>query len=177
MLNLKNFQGDIFVNGKQVNNDFDFSSVTDAVKIHLVPGHLKMQPKTKIVQTNEHTIYVVTVKQYMTQQASPEFDFMARWNNDNPMPLRTMVGWIEKETRGMVYMHLRGKALPVITCMRCGRELTNPVSRQYGIGPECMQKLGFSVDINDVDAIEERLEETEWSGWIIRSAITDMKEV
>ena len=113
----------------------------------------------------------ITVKAYMTKKSSPEFDFMAKWNNDKPMPLRTMQGVKVKETKGMVYMKLHGIGRPVITCMRCGRELTNPISRKYGIGPECITKLGFSYEIEDVDAITEALADVKWEGWVIKSAI------
>lgn len=119
----------------------------------------------------------ITVKQYMTKKAEPNFDFMAKWNNDNPMPLRTMQGWVEKETRGMQYMHLHGVGQQEVTCMRCGRRLTHPVSRHYGIGPECMQKVGIVADIEDVESIKEQLVKVEWTGWVIKSAITDQEEV
>ena len=103
---------------------------------------------------------------------------MAKFNNDNPMPLRTMQGTIEKETRGMVYMKLHGVGREEIHCMRCGRSLTNPISRHYGIGPECMQKVGFvGIGIEEVDLIKEKLQEVTWEGWIIKSAITDQREV
>ena len=115
----------------------------------------------------------------MTRKASPEFDFMAKFNNDNPMPLRTMVGIAEKETRGMVYMHLHGEAKPEVRCLRCNRELTNPVSRLYGIGPECIHKIPifFDIDIEDVDSIKEKMVNVEWSGWIVKSAIVEKEEV
>ena len=119
------------------------------------------------------TVYQITVRQYMTKPASPEFDFVAKFNNNIPMPLRTMVGTIEKETRGMVYMKLTGRGLATCTCMRCGRELTNPVSRYYGIGPECMSKLGLVRELDDVEGIKEDLAELKWEGWIIKSAITN----
>lgn len=64
------------------------------------------------VSSNE---YLITVKSYMTKKSSPGFDFMAQWNNDNPMPLITMVGTIEKETPGMVYMKLRGELVSTVT--------------------------------------------------------------
>lgn len=134
--------------------------------------------KTDIMTTSESQIYKITVKQYMTKPASPEFDFMAKWNNNNPMPLRTMTGIKLKETRGMVQMQLRGMAEKTCTCMRCGRTLTNPVSKLYGIGPECMSKLGMiRMDIEDVEGITQKLEEVEWTGWIIKSAITSQEEI
>lgn len=126
------------------------------------------------------TMYRITVKKYMTEMTEPNssFDFMLKWNNNNPMPLRTMVGWVEKETKGMVKMHLRGQAEATCTCLRCGRTLTNPVSKHYGIGPECMSKLGMvRLDINDIEGITQRLQEVEWVGWIIKSAITEKEEI
>ena len=113
----------------------------------------------------------------MTQKATPDFDFMAKWNNDNPMPLRTMIGTAEKETRGMIYMKLHGFAKPTITCACCGKELTNPISRHYGIGPICLSKLGIARDIEDVSGISEELVNITWEGWIIKSAIIEQEAV
>lgn len=121
--------------------------------------------------------YEITVKQYMTRKATPEFDFMAKFNNDNPMPMRIMQGTVEKETKGMVYMKLHGMARPTITCFCCGKELTNPISRKYGIGPICLSKMGIARDIEDVDGISEELVNITWTGWIIKSSITNKKEI
>ena len=41
--------------------------------------------------------------------------------------------------------------------MCCGKELTNPISRHYGIGPVCLSKMGISRDIEDVAGIKEDL--------------------
>ena len=41
----------------------------------------------------------ITVKSYMTQKSTPTFDFMSKWNNDTPMPLRVMYGTKLEETR------------------------------------------------------------------------------
>ena len=115
----------------------------------------------------------------MTEKASIGFDFMEKWNNDEPMPLRTMTGIKLKETAGMVRMKLHGQAEAVIKCMRCGRQLTNPVSQHYGIGPECITKIPMlmNLDINDIDTIKRKMVEVEWEGWIIRSAIIECEEV
>lgn len=123
----------------------------------------------------------ITVRQYMTKPATPEFDFMARWNNNNPMPLRTMVGTVEKETRGMVYMKLHGDiyAKQICTCMKCGRELTNPVSQYFGIGPECgghnyVNPFNTEEELrNAVSEYRAKLQNITWEGWIIKSAILD----
>ena len=94
---------------------------------------------TSVSDASANTEYRVTVKRYMTQRATADFDFMQKWNNDNPMPFRTMIGTVEKETRGMIYMKLHADiyAQTIPTCMKCGRPLTNPVSQYFGIGPEC----------------------------------------
>lgn len=154
----------------------DFKSICDDTHIKLYSKR-KRANMTQIDALESKTEYRITVKKYMTQTSTPQFDFMSKWNNNNPMPLRTMVGVEEKETKGMVFMRLHGQAEPVIKCMRCGRTLTNPVSQHYGIGPECMSKLGLVCDIDDVDTIKKKLVDVEWSGWIIKSAITEREEV
>jgi hypothetical protein len=161
---LQNYKGNIDIDGQ-----------LEAGK----PFHIVLTSKTKpqaVEEVKEQTEYRIVVKQYMTRKATPEFNFMTQWNNDNPMPLRTMTGYIEKETRGMVYMHLHGEGLETVTCMCCGKELKNPISRHYGIGPVCMAKVGITCDIDNIEEIKERLVNVKWSGWIIKSAILE-KEV
>ena len=51
--------------------------------------------------------YKITVKKYMTEPSTPNFDFQDKWNNGKPMPLCTMHGEVIKETRGMYYMELK----------------------------------------------------------------------
>lgn len=128
----------------------------------------------------EPTQYVFTVKEYMTRAGTPSFDFMIRWNNNIPMPLRVMVGTIEKETAGMVYANLHGEIITRETqfCMKCGKEITNPISRLFGLGPVCgghNYVNPFSSDEELNAAVEkyrtERLHNITWSGWIIKSAI------
>lgn len=180
---LKEWKGDIEINGEKVDDLNGFKPVSGQIHIKLLPnGYKRKQTRNSALQTHSGEdiiiLYRITVKQYMTRKASPEFNFMAKWNNDNPMPMRTMIGWIEKETPGMVYMHLKGKATDrEVTCMRCGKTLTNPISKKYGIGPECMSKIGFIGDIEDVDSAREKIAEIEWSGWIIKSAITEQIEL
>ena len=132
------------------------------------------------------TLYRVTVRQYMTRHATPDFDFMQKWNNDVPMPLRTMVGTIERETPGMVYMKLHGDITGKITqyCMKCGKQITNPVSQFFGMGPECgghhyvspfesEEELQRAVE----DYRKNYLHQIVWEGWIIKSAITEQEEI
>lgn len=129
---------------------------------------------------------MITVKQYMTKKSSPGFDFMSKWNNDIPMPLMTMVGTVEKETPGMVYMKLHGD-MPVKSmefCMKCGRQITNPVSKYFGMGPECGGHNYVNPFGSDTRLLEEvnkyrtqYLQKITWEGWIIKSAITSCKKL
>lgn len=144
------------------------------------PFHIILKsntPRQEKVQKDNDKEYRITVKRYMTRKASPGFDFMAKMNEDVPMPLVTMVGKKIKETKGLVYMQLHGFGEATITCMCCGKELTNPISRHYGIGPVCMSKVGIVADIEDVDTIKEKLAELTWTGWIIKSAIIEEVEI
>lgn len=183
---LKGWNGAVEVNGKAYDSidtvlasNFEagkpFTIVLKAHKAETVQAQNK--PETSVQKVSEKTEKRISVKAYMTRHATPEFDFMAKWNNDVPMPMRTMQGVIEKETRGMVYMRLHGFGEATITCAVCGKELTNPVSRHYGIGPICLSKLGIVREIDDVENIKEELENIEWTGWVIKSAITEEEEV
>lgn len=187
---LKNWKGRVEINGEEFDSIDAFissgKSLSASIDIKLLAEkkassavESKQYEKQSIESVESDTVYRITVKQYMTRktEAGSSFDFMLKWNNDIPMPLRTMVGTIEKETRGMVRMKLHGQAEATCNCLRCGRDLTNKVSRYYGIGPECMQKLGMiRMDINDIEGITEKLTEVSWEGWIVKSAITS-KEV
>jgi hypothetical protein len=128
-------------------------------------------------------VYQIKVKQYMTQPGSPSFDFMSKYNNDVPMPLRVMVGTKEKETPGMVYMKLHGEITEEKTyvCMRCGKLLSNPVSQYFGVGPECgghnyVNPFKSDAELKAaVDAMQRKLKATVWEGWVIKKAIESEK--
>lgn len=176
----KDWGGAIEVNGIQYdsvqNAENALQSLNDTMHVKLLAKRQNAN-KATVERSNDTVEYEIEVKRYMTQKATPSFDFMQKWNNDNPMPMRIMTGTVEKETRGMVFMKLRGLAKPTITCRCCGKELTNPVSRYYGIGPICLGKLGINLDIDDIDNIKEELVNIEWSGWVIKSAIIRKEEV
>lgn len=127
--------------------------------------------------------YKITVKKYMTEPATVNFDFQDKWNNGNPMPLCTMQGEVIKETRGMYYMNLHGKAEPTYKCLVCGKTLTNPISKLYGIGPECSEKVGLIRIESEEEAKEklkhimEQIDDISWSGWVIKSAIKEWEEI
>ena len=170
---LANWSGKVVVNGVEYDsvNDVPTLDFNNTTVITLLP--VKSYEKTPVTVVSDKVEHIITVRQYMTKPASPEFDFMDKWNNGIPMPMRTMVGTVEKETKGMVYMKLHGQGLPTVCCVRCGRELTNPISRYYGLGIECIQKVGIQADINEVERIKEALVNITWEGWIIRSSIIE----
>lgn len=116
-------------------------------------------------------MYKITVRAWMTKK------------EENPLPMRTMVGIIERETTKAYYMKLHGKPEPSSKCLHCGRKITHPVSLAIGIGPIC----GGHYHINPYDTQEEleahieeiksKLKSVTWEGWIPKSQITEMIEV
>lgn len=179
---MQNWKGAVEINGTQYNSIQDamsvFKSISDNMHIKLLSNTQNANMKhTEALKTDSKSEYEIEVKKYMTQQATVDFDFMLKWNDDKPMPMKIMQGTIEKETRGMVYMKLHGLAKPTITCYCCGKELTNPISRHYGIGPICLSKLGITYEIDDIENIKEELVNITWEGWVIRSAILRKEEV
>lgn len=56
---------------------------------------------------------------------------------------RAMLGSVERETEKAVLF--KGTALlqPSDICLRCGREITHPVSLHYGYGPDCAEHIGI----------------------------------
>nr|DAF32182.1 MAG TPA: hypothetical protein [Caudoviricetes sp.] len=127
--------------------------------------------------------YKITVKKYMTEPATINFDFQDKWNNGKPMPLCIMQGEVIKETRGMYYMNLHGKAEPTSKCLVCGKTLTNPISKLYGIGPECSEKIGLIRIESEEEAKEklkhimEQIDDISWEGWVIKSSIKEWEEI
>jgi hypothetical protein len=123
--------------------------------------------------------YKITVKKYMTEPATSTFDFQDKWNNGKPMPLCIMQGEVIKETRGMYYMSLHGKAEPISRCLVCGKPLTNSVSKLYGISPECSEKVGIIRVESEEEAREkwnelvQQIGNIKWEGWVIKSAIKE----
>ena len=192
---LQNWKGKVAVNGQDYD---DIASAISAFK----PGNgaicIKLYPKQDTAVKIENTApgtdagtinktgeLRITVKKYMTEKASPNFDFMLKWNNNIPMPLRTMTGKVLQETKGMVKMQLHGDiwAKKICTCMCCGRQLTNPVSQYFGIGPECgghnyTNPFNSNEELQEaVSEYKKKLQATTWEGWVIKSAITDSVEV
>ena len=189
---LQKWNGAVEINGSNYDN---IQAVTNSFKAGGNEIHIKLYPNTKQVQSKvgksvveenkTDKEYKIFVKQYMTKPASPTFDFMAKYNQNEPMPFRMMIGKKIKETKGMVYMELHADITEkqATTCMCCGKKLTNPVSQYFGIGPEC----GNHNYINPFDTEEEllqavndyrkKLKNVTWSGWVIKSAIIEEVEI
>lgn len=187
---LKNWKGPVEINGTLYDsiNAVNLADIKTLGEINIKLLHtekIENKGNTSENRAIDVTEYQITVKRYMTQKASATFDFMEKWNNNIPMPLRIMVGTVEKETRGMVYMKLHGDIIEerVCTCMKCGRVLTNPVSQYFGIGPECgghnyVHPFNTDEELKAaVDAYKKQLRNIKWEGWVIKSAITERKEV
>ena len=117
MLNLlKDYKGSLEINGIMYN---DLKAAVQAFKgfdgeltivlnkgVKIAEQRPTISSENTVREIQGSPIYKIRVRQYMTRPASPEFDFHTKWNNDNPMPMRIMVGRKLKETRGMVQMEL-----------------------------------------------------------------------
>jgi len=185
--------GSVIVNGK------NFSSITEALSAY--PSGAKnltvvlnrrdetvreVPKENKVAEVLDEKTYKIKVRQYMTKPSSPDFPFHDKWNDGKPMPMRVMVGRILKETKGMYQMELWGQITEETTniCMMCGRPLTNPVSRYFGIGPECGNH-GYVNPFESDEALREAVAETNrklmaekrWTGWVIKSAIESWEEI
>ena len=188
MLNLlKDYKGAVEVNGQS------FDSLDSALKglknfdgqltivLNKGAGERVFRASQQVEEVAGDKIYRIKVRQYMTRPSTPQFDFHDKWNNGNPMPMRIMVGRKLKETKGMVRMELWGEITEEVAtyCMRCGRILTNPVSKYFGIGPECGNH-GYNNPFDDeeelkraVKEVDKQLREIKWTGWVIKSAIEE----
>lgn len=177
---LKDYSGKLRVNGKEFENVFQAIQAFSEYQGKLV---IELNTDTPSVEEDKETEYIIKVKRYMTEPASPSFDFMDKWNNGVPMPLRIMVGKKLEETKGMVKMELRGEIVQEINpvCMKCGRTLTNPVSQYFGIGPECgghnyINPFETDAELKQAVAeIRKQLQNITWTGWIIKSVIVEQK--
>lgn len=178
--------------GKLVVNNIEYASVMEvkqSLRGYAGPISIVLNRKdekddyseNKATSLDGSDIYRIKVRQYMTKPATSDFDFQDKWNNGIPMPLRIMVGRKLKETKGMVKMELWGEITEEVThiCMKCGRPLTNPVSKYFGIGPECgghnyVNPFDSEEELKEaVSKVQEQLRKIHWTGWIIKSAIEE----
>lgn len=139
--------------------------------------------KAKLNRIVKKVKYEIKVKNWMLKQATEDFDFQAKWNDNKPMPMAIMEGYILQETKGMYKMKLQGSAEPSTYCRVCGAKLTNEVSLLYGIGPECSEKIGLP-RIATKEQLQENYgnmkeiaETVNWEGWVIKKGIKEMNEV
>ena len=183
---LKNWTGAIEINRQKFASvqdalNFDFNSISNNSSIYLYKHSENAVKRSPVLNLSNFKQVKISVKRYMTEKSTPDFDFMKVWNNDIPMPLLTMVGIAEKETNGMYYMKLHGDITgqPIDYCLRCGREITNKVSKYFGMGPVCgnhnytnpfdtEEELKLAIDEYRMNYISK----ITWEGWVIKSAIT-----
>ncbi len=184
MLNkLIDYKNSIEVNGIKFTNAHEaikhFSGFNGPVKIILNKKEQVKENKKEVVKNNEvqEKTYRIKVRQYMTKH----WDFNNNYNAGIPVPMRVMVGKELQETKGMVKMELWGEITEKFNshCMRCGKQLTNNVSKYLGIGPECGGH-GYVNPFNTQEELKEavkqmnkQLKEVKWTGWIIKSAIEE----
>jgi hypothetical protein len=194
---LREIERDIFIGETKVSVEDILSTYSDGqiLTVHLPKAKMQRPNYTeyqtdgaKVVRTIvtpivNHT-YIMKVKQYMTKPSmDPSFDFMAKWNNNEPMPFMTMKCRVLKETRGMVMVEACAVPLKTDRCMRCGRPLTHPVSRLYGVGPECgahayLNPFNTEEELNAaLDHVKASLAKVKWRGWIIKTAIEECQEI
>ena len=176
---LADWKGRVSVNGVEYNSirEVPTLSLDNTTVITLFP--VTQTVKTPVKAASDEVEHIITVRRYMTEKSSDGFDFMKKWNDNIPMPMRTMVGTVVKETKGMVYMKLHGDYIAdrMYTCMCCGKKLTNPVSQFFGVGPECgghnyVHPFNTDEELKAaVDAYRSVLVNKTWEGWVIRSSI------
>lgn len=169
-------------------NDINYNSVEELLQelqTQKFKGDVQIliEPSEVVVSNTatKDTIYKIKVRQYMTRPSTPEFNFHEKWNNNIPMPMRVMVGRKLEETKGMVKMELWGQITDEVAemCMKCGRRLTNNVSKYFGIGPECgghnyIHPFETEQELKDaVKQQNEQLMKIKWTGWIVKSAIEE----
>lgn len=113
--------------------------------------------------------YKITVNQFLTKPSD-------RYPDRKPVPMRTMFGYMLKETERGVYVVMKAKPMPTTTCLVCNRKLTHPVSLLYGIGPECgkhyWRNPGTDEDLEQyIEELRKRLDDIVWEGWLPKNYI------
>lgn len=180
------YTGSLMVNGIQYDSLSQamraLQGYNGAIKVEL--NHTTAEVITPVVASPvSGIIYSIKVRPYMTQPSTLDFNFHDKWNKGIPMPMRIMVGRKLQETNGLVKMELWGEivkgAAPV--CMKCGRTLTNAVSKYFQIGPECgMHDYTNPFETEEelqkaIVDMEQKLQAVQWTGWIVKSAILEEK--
>lgn len=141
----------------------------------------KIIVKKEVISTKK-ILYKVKVKLYMTKKDSEYFTFHYTWNGGKEMPFRIMYGNILEETKTMIKMKLFADITKSDYCIKCGRPLTNEVSKLYGLGPECGQHYYINPLTEEEfekyrEAIKNKLNNIIWEGWIPKNAILSLEEL
>lgn len=150
--------------------------------INIIKKHQNTKETLNFNKPLKDQIYKVIVKIYMTRSDSVNFAFHTTWNSGNPMPLRVMYGTVIDETKNMYKMHLTGRITQTDFCLKCGKALTNEVSKLYGLGPECGQHYYIN-PLNEEEfnkykqSIEEKFNDIEWEGWLPKVSIISMEAI
>lgn len=136
----------------------------------------------KGVVSTKKLLYKVKVKLYMTKKDGEYFTFHNTWNRGQEMPFRVMYGYCLEETKTMIKMNLYADITKSDFCIKCGKPLTNEISKLYGLGPECGQHYYINPLSKDEfekykEAIKSKLNSIVWEGWISKSAILSMEVV
>lgn len=128
--------------------------------------------------------YRIEVKSWLLKHSTPDYDFMAKWNRDIPMPLMVMygtkIGEAPKMTKFMLHGDIRRRV--TTTCMCCGRPITNKVSQYFGIGPVCgghnyVNPFSSEEELDKaVESYRAKLINTTWVGWIPNSSIISIDD-
>lgn len=137
--------------------------------------------KKQVISTKK-ALFKVKVKLYMTKKDGEYFTFHNTWNNGQEMPFRIMYGNPIEETKTMIKMKLWADITESDYCIRCGKPLTNEISKLYGLGPECGQHYYINPLSKEEfekykDAIKNKLNSITWEGWIPKDAILLMEVI
>lgn len=164
MLNLLDWNKPIKVNGKIFNNSKEaydeFKDFNGEVEVEL--NFNKTHDKNggtdgRVTVDNEvgYTIGIVEIPRWLAK------------SNKCPIILK---GNIERETDKAIYFNGVGLIENPVYCCVCGRELTNPISKKLGIGPDCAEKM-FGVGFSNPSGLKNEMAEKSFKVWLPKSQI------
>jgi SNF2 family DNA or RNA helicase len=83
-------------------------------------------------------------------------------------------GNVIRQTEKAYYIEGTAEVRPSTFCLRCGRELTHPVSLLVGYGPFCSEELGIErPDMSSAEALSSQIKSfTKFAGWFPKSMTT-----
>lgn len=195
----QDYKGSLLVNGKEYKSieeaENAFKNKNTGLTIILNPNGKEVNMGGKIDSNSptsensiykKNTVYKISVMAYMTNYA-PDFFLKTAPNiaNERPMPYRSMVGIVLQETPKLVKMELMADITQsrYTKCMKCGRPISDKTLQNFGVGAECDDTYYEKVfksekEINDcVEKYRKKLNQIKWTGWIVKSAITEIIEL